>query len=180
MTVLFIKIGLCRKKKHKVTKQVYRVKKDGRLTKNSDLTLEKEKPIIEETSVSSIDQIASDVEHASNDIAERQLSSAGGQEQKKDARSAPIGLTGLETGPTGPSGISKKNSRNNKKERPSFKQLLDKYEEKGATQKQKKRLDQAKDTNPSSEHREQSASHVQQGNNAFAPYSFGGPIAPWF
>ena len=40
--------------------------------------------------------------------------------------------------------------------------------------------DQAKDTNPSSEHREQSASHMQQGNNAFAPYSFGGPVAPWF
>ena len=144
------------------------------------MTLEKEKPIIEETSASSIDQIASDVEHASNDIAEQQLSSAGGQEQKKDARSAQTGLTGLETGPTGPSGISKKKSRNNKKERPSFKQLLAKYEEKGATQKQKKRPDQAKDTNPSSEHREQSASHVQQGNNAFAPYSFGGPIAPWF
>jgi hypothetical protein len=71
------------KKKHKVTKQVYRVKKDGRLTKNSDLTLEKEKPIIEETSVSSIDQIASDVEHASNDIAERQLSSAGGKNRKR-------------------------------------------------------------------------------------------------
>ena len=77
-----------------------------------------------------------------------------------------------------PSGISIKNSRNNKKERPSFKQLLDKYEEKGVTQKQKKRPDQAKDINSSSEHREQSASHVQQDNNAFAPYSFGGPIAP--
>ena len=62
-------------------------------------------------------------------------SALGGQEQKKDARSAQTGLTGLETGPTGPSGISKKNSRNNKKERPSFKQLLAKYEEKGATQK---------------------------------------------
>ena len=105
---------------------------------------------------------------------------AGGQEQKKDARSAQTSLTGLETGPTSPSGISKKNSRNNKKERPSFKQLLAKYEEKVATQKQKKRPDQAKDTNSSSEHREQSSSHVQQGNNVFAPYSFGGPIAPWF
>jgi len=63
----------------------------------------------------------------------------------------------------------------------SFKQLLAKYEEKGATQKQKKRRpDQDKCTNPSSEHREQSASHVQQGNNTFAPYSFGGPVAPWF
>ena len=30
------------KKKYKVTKQIYRVKKDGRLTKNSDLKLEKE------------------------------------------------------------------------------------------------------------------------------------------
>jgi len=71
------------------------------------LILDKEKSIIEETSASSIDQIASDVEHASNDIAEQQLSSAGGQEQK-DARSAQTDLTGLETGPTGPSGISKK------------------------------------------------------------------------
>ena len=117
------------KKKHKVTKQVYRVKKDGRLTKNSDLTLEKEKPIIEETSASSIDQITSDVEHASNDIAEQQLSSAGGQEQKKGARSAQTGLTGH-------SGSSGKNSRNNKeKEKPSFKELLAKYEKKGVIQK---------------------------------------------
>ena len=60
MTVLIIKS--VQKKKYKVTKQVYRVKKDGRLTKNSDLTLDKEKSIIEETSASSIDQIASDVE----------------------------------------------------------------------------------------------------------------------
>ena len=36
------------KKKHKVIKQVYRVKKDGRLNKNSDLTLDKEKPVVEE------------------------------------------------------------------------------------------------------------------------------------
>ena len=110
-------------------------KKDGRLTKNSDLTLEKEKPIIEETSASSIDQIASDVEHASNDIAERQLSSAGGQEQKKGARSAQTGLTGQETGLTGRSGISGMNSRNKKeKERPGFKELLAKYENKGVVQ----------------------------------------------
>ena len=33
-----------KKKKYKVIKQVYRVKKDGRLNKNSDLTLDKEKP----------------------------------------------------------------------------------------------------------------------------------------
>jgi hypothetical protein len=35
------------KNKRKVIKQVYRVKNDGRLSKNSDLTLDIEKPIIE-------------------------------------------------------------------------------------------------------------------------------------
>ena len=54
------------KKKHKVTKKVYRVKKDGRLNKNLDLTQDKEKPTIEETSASSI---APDVEYVANDIA---------------------------------------------------------------------------------------------------------------
>jgi len=39
------------KNKHKVIKQVYRVKRDGRLNKNSDLTLGKEKPVVEEQSV---------------------------------------------------------------------------------------------------------------------------------
>ena len=90
----------------------------------------------------------------------------GGHEQQK--------RTGLHSH----SESSGKNSRNNKKKRPSFKQLLTKYEEKGATQKQKKRPDQAKDTNSSLEHREQSASPLQQGNNTFAPYLFGEPIAP--
>ena len=45
------------KNKHKVIKQVYRVKRDGRLNKNSDLTLGKEKPVVEEQSVNSIDEI---------------------------------------------------------------------------------------------------------------------------
>ena len=43
--------------------------------------------------------------------------------------------TGLETGLTGHPESSGNNSRNAKKKRPSFKQLLAKYEEKGATQK---------------------------------------------
>ena len=58
----------------------------------------------------------------------------GGHEQWKKDGSAQTGLTGL----TGHSESSRKNSRNNKKKGPSFKQLLAKYEEKGATQKQKK------------------------------------------
>ena len=45
------------KNKHMVIKQVYRVKKDGRLNKNSDLTQDKEKPTVEETSASSVAQI---------------------------------------------------------------------------------------------------------------------------
>ena len=59
------------KRKYKVIKQVYRVKKDGRLIKNSDLTQDKEKPTVEETSASSIDKIVSDIEHVSNDMAEQ-------------------------------------------------------------------------------------------------------------
>jgi len=99
-------------------------------------------------------------------------STLGGQEQKKGARSAQTGLTGLETGLTGRSGISGKNSRNKKeKERPSFKELLAKYENKGVVQKQRERPDKVKDTNPSSS---QEQSSLSQGN------SFNGPIAPWY
>ena len=58
------------KKKHMVIKQVYRVKKDERLNKNSDLTQDKEKPTVEKTSASSIDKIAPDIEHILNDMAE--------------------------------------------------------------------------------------------------------------
>jgi hypothetical protein len=38
--------------KRKVVKQVYRVKKDGRLNKNLDLILDKKKPNIDESSTS--------------------------------------------------------------------------------------------------------------------------------
>jgi hypothetical protein len=58
------------KKKYKVTKQVYRVKKDGRLSKNSDLTQYIEKPTVEETSACSVDQIVPNSDLASNNIAE--------------------------------------------------------------------------------------------------------------
>ena len=52
-------------------------------------------------------------------------SAPGGHEKQKSAGSA-------QTGQSGSSGI---NSKNVKKKRPSFKELLAKYEEKGATQK---------------------------------------------
>ena len=67
------------KRTHKVTKQVYRVKKDGRLSKNSNLTQRIDKPTVEETLASSIEQIAPDVEDVSNNIAEQKSSSAGGK-----------------------------------------------------------------------------------------------------
>jgi len=134
------------KKAHKVTKQVYRVKKDGRLSKNSDLTQRIEKPIVEETSASYIEQIAPDVEYVSNNIAEQKPTSIGGQDDLKATGSEGTGLTGVPTGLTGTTSLTgaktgltgaSNESRNSSKTknwiRPSFKELLAKYEKMGAT-----------------------------------------------
>jgi len=94
-------------------------------------------------------------------------SAFGGQQQKKDVRSA---KTGLETGLTGHSGNSRKNSRNKKeKERLSFKELLAKYNKKRVVQKQGGRPDKVKDTKASSSQEQSSLSQCN---------SFNGPIAP--
>jgi hypothetical protein len=66
------------KKKYKVIKQVYRVKKDGRLNKNSDLTLDKEKPVVEEQLDSSISKIIPSDDNDSNNVVEQCSSSARG------------------------------------------------------------------------------------------------------
>ena len=66
-----------KKKKYKVIKQVYRVKKDGRLNKNSDLTLDKEKPIVEEQSDSSISKIVPNDDP--DNVVKQCSSSAGGK-----------------------------------------------------------------------------------------------------
>ena len=66
------------KKKYKVIKQVYRVKKDGRLNKNSDLTLDKEKPVVEEQSDSSISKIVPNDDP--DNVVKQCSSSAGGQD----------------------------------------------------------------------------------------------------
>ena len=95
------------KKKHKLTKQVYRVKKDGRLTKNSDLTLNKEKPIVEEISVSFVDPFVPNIDHTSKNISEQQSSSTGGQDKKEKTGNKPIGLTGSQIGLTStPTGLT--------------------------------------------------------------------------
>jgi len=69
-----------------------------------------------------------------------------------------------------------RNSSRNKT-RPSFKELLAKYEKKGTTQKKKKQLDKANDAKPLSRHQEQLVSYPRQGNCVDVPY---GLIAPWF
>ena len=82
------------KKKHKVMKQVYRVKKDGWLNKNSDLTLDKEKPVVEEQSDRSISKIVSNDDPDSNNIVKQYSSSAGGQDKSNQIGSDKTGLTG--------------------------------------------------------------------------------------
>jgi hypothetical protein len=120
------------------------VNKDGRLYKNSDLTLGIEKPTIGKSSASSIDQIVPNNKHAINNIAEQQSCSAGEQHDLKVAISQSIGLTGVLTGLTG---LARKSGRvesippNSKvvKKNPNFAELLYKYQ-RIAEQKQKNRL----------------------------------------
>ena len=121
------------KKKYKVIKQVYRVKKDGRLNNNLDLTHVKEKPTVEETSASSIDQIVPNSNPASNNMAEQWSSLAGGQDDLKATGTKETGLTGVQTDLTGRarnSGRAKNVTLRNKvmKKKPSFVELLHKYQ----------------------------------------------------
>ena len=88
------------KKKYKVIKQVYHVKKDECLNKNPDLTLDKEKPIVEETSVSSVDQIVPNGNQISKNITEQKSRSAGGKDDLKVTSSEGTDLTGDQTGLT--------------------------------------------------------------------------------
>ena len=87
--------------KRKLVKQVYHVKKDGRLNKNSDLTLDIEKPHIEKSSASSVDQIVPNDKHVSKNIAEQKSSLTGGQDNPKSASSKGTGLTGAQPSLTG-------------------------------------------------------------------------------
>ena len=96
------------------------------MNKNLDLTQDKEKPTVKQTSASSIDKIVPDIEHVSNDMAEQQLSSAGEQDKKEKTDDKPTGLSSTQTGLTGASSESESSSKS--KMRPSFKELLAKYE----------------------------------------------------
>ena len=91
---------------------------------------------------------------------QQRLQYSGGQDKEKGADSKWTGLTGSNSSPIGPTdltGASSKsgNSSGTKDEkRPSFKELLAKYEKKGAAQKQKEPSSKVKDTKPSSERQE--------------------------
>ena len=105
------------------------------------MTHVKQKPTIEETSVSCIDQIVPNSNPASNNLAEQRSSLAEGQGKKKKADSKSSGLTGAP---------SKSENSSRSKTRPSFKELLAKYVKEGIAQRQKGRLSEAKDTGSSS------------------------------
>jgi len=126
------------KNKHKVIKQVYRVKRDGRLNKNSDLILDKEKPVVEEQSVNSIDEIVLHDDHGSNNIVEQCSSSAGGQDKSIYIGSDRTGLTGSsdrsDRSEPGKSGGAKNRIKL------TFEELLDKYK-KISAQKQNNQLE---------------------------------------
>ena len=92
------------------------------------MTQDKEKPTVEETSASSVAQIITNGDHASNDIAEQRSSLDGGQEQKRSSRSAKTGLTGHEIGLTGPSGNFGNSPKTMTRKKPSFEELLRKYQ----------------------------------------------------
>jgi hypothetical protein len=83
------------------------------------------------------------------------LGGGGGQDKKKKADNKSTGLTGHGTGLTGAPSISGNSSKI--KTRPSFKELLAKYEKEGSAQRRKGRPSEVKDTESSSRHQEQSS-----------------------
>ena len=100
-----------------------------------------------------------------------------GQDKKKKADNKSTGLTGHSGGLTGRgtdlTGAPSKSGNSSKiKTRPSFKELLAKYEKEGSAQRQKGLPSEVKDTGSSSRHQEQSS----QGNYT----SSSGPIAAWY
>jgi len=108
-----------------VIKQVYRVKKDGRLNKNSDLTQDQEKPTVEKTSASSVAQIVPNDYPDLNNVVEQCLSSAGGQDKSNHIGSDRTGLTGLSDRSDRSEPEKSGGAKNRIK--PTFEELLDKY-----------------------------------------------------
>jgi len=104
----------------------------------------------------------------------RDPSTLGGQDKRKtDNKSTGLtgsrgGLTGTKTGLTGACRESGSFCRN--KTRPSFKELLAKYEKQEVIQKKEKRSDEAKDVSTSLKLQEQSVCCSHQ-NNCYGPFT---------
>ena len=101
----------------------------------------------------------------------------GGQSKKKEADSKSTGLTGAKIGLTGASSEFGNSFKTKNRTRPSFKELLAKYEKEGAAQEHKRWPNKAKDAKSSSRSCEQSQSHSHQGNCGAMPHSFPEPVA---
>jgi hypothetical protein len=108
------------------------------------LTLDTEKPTIEKSSANSNDHIVPNNEYVTNNLAEQQSCSAGGQHDLKVVGSQGTGLTGVPTDLSGlarNSGRAKSISPNSQvmRKKPTFDELLHKYQ-RIAEQKQNNRL----------------------------------------
>ena len=167
------------KKKYKVTKQVYRVKKDGRLSKNSDLTQRIDKPTVEETSASSVAQIVPNGDYTSNNIVEQCSNSAGGQDKSIYIGSDRTGLTGSsDRSEPGKFGGAKNRIK------PTFEELLDKYK-KISAQKQSNQLE-GKQKRSSSSPRSRKHQQSSYWSSSFIPSmhvpwsAYSGLFNPWF
>ena len=128
MTILIIKFGLCRKRNIRWLNKSIVSKKDKRLSKSLDLTQEIEKQTVEEISATPVDQIVPNRNIVSSDIAEQETRSAGGQDQKKSARSTKTGQIGHKIGPTGPSCNFGNSPKITTRKKPNFEGLLHKYQ----------------------------------------------------
>ena len=71
------------------------------------MTLDKEKPVVEEQSDSSISKIIPNDDPDSNNVVEQCSSSAGGQDKSNHIGSDRTGLTGVKTGLTASSRVSR-------------------------------------------------------------------------
>ena len=95
----------------------------------------------------------------------------GGQDKEKEADNKSTGLTGHSGGLTGMP--SKSGNSSKSKTRPSFKELLAKYEKEGTAQ--KRRSSKVKDMKSSTKHQEQSDSHPRQVDTPSNE-----PVTPWY
>jgi len=125
-------------------------------------------------------------------MVEQRSSSVGGQDKKKETGSKLTGQTGSLSGLTGPqggltgsqAGLTGASNRSEGsytaeiRTKPSFKELLAKYEKEEAAQKQKGRPNEIKDAKSTSTFGEQLDFCPCQGNCVTMPYS--GLIAPLF